>query len=328
MPGFTTHYLFGTDLHQHLTSERIRKNLKQNHAAFGLGLQGPDLFFYYLPVYLVSPENPGALAHSKDTGAFFSSLLESRMLFTGNRRDLNIADAYITGFIGHYTLDCALHPYVYAFTGYEPEHPLTNLEYFGRHSYFETEIDKELLRQKKNLSPSRFRQSATIRLTPVQRRVIRRMLAYAYRTAYPDYKAGKMLPGSAPEWMQLGTRFFHDPSGRKKVILRFFERLFIGRAFISPMIASDKYCFVKDPLNLCHRNWMHPWTKETVNTSFPELYQNALDQYCSRVKNYYRLRSNGFPESQVQAFLQEYGNLSFLNGQPCDKVFPTDERIL
>lgn len=328
MPGFTTHYLFGTDLYQHLTSERIRKNLKQNHAAFGLGLQGPDLFFYYLPVYLVSPENPGALAHSKNTGAFFSSLLESRMLFTGNKRDLNIADAYITGFIGHYTLDCALHPYVYAFTGYEPEHPLTNLEYFGRHSYFETEIDKELLKQKKNLSPSRFRQSATIRLTPVQRRVIRRMLAYAYRTAYPDYKAGKMLPGSAPEWMQLGTRFFHDPSGRKKVILRFFERLFIGRAFISPMIASDKYCFVKDPLNLCRRNWMHPWTKETVNTSFPELYQNALDQYCSRVKNYYRLHSSGFPESQVQAFLQEYGNLSFLSGQPCDKVFPTDERIL
>lgn len=328
MPGFTTHYLFGADLYQRLTSERLRKNLKQNHAAFGLGLQGPDLFFYYLPVYLVSPENPGALAHSTNTGAFFSSLLESRRLFAGNKRCLNIADAYITGFIGHYTLDCALHPYVYAFTGYEPEHPQTNLQYFGRHSYFETEIDKELLKQKKNLSPSRFRQNATIRLTPAQRRVIHRMLAYAYRTAYPDYKASRRLPGSAPEWMQLGTCFFRDPSGRKKVILRFFERLLIGRAFISPMIASDKYCFVKDPLNLRHRNWIHPWTKETENTSFPELYQNALHQYCIRVKNYYRLRNSGFPLSQLQAFLQEYGNRSFLSGQPCGREFPTNEKNL
>ena len=40
MPGFATHYLFGVDAYRNLTSTRIRNNLKQNHSAYALGLQG------------------------------------------------------------------------------------------------------------------------------------------------------------------------------------------------------------------------------------------------------------------------------------------------
>lgn len=315
MPGFTTHYLFGAELYQKLTSGQIRKNLKQNHAAFGLGLQGPDLFFYFLPIYLVRQENPGALAHNKNTGAFFKNLVESRRLFTADRRALNIADAYITGFIGHYTLDCTLHPYIYAFTGYDISHPQSNLEYFGRHSYLETEIDKVLLKQKKNLRPSHFHQNATIHLNPKQHRVIIRMLAYTYRKTYPDYMTNQRILSAAPAWMRLGTRFLRDPSGQKKTLLRFLERLFIGRAFISPMVASDKYCFVKDPLNTSHSKWIHPWTKEISDASFNELYQQAFVQYYKRIKDYYSLRHANFRGQKMQAFLREYGNRSFLSGQ-------------
>ena len=117
MPGFTTHYLFGVDACRRLTSTSMHNMIRRDHSAYALGLQGPDLFFYYLPSYLMHRKNIGDLAHRKDTGQFFANLLQSRKLFAGKKHSLSIADAYICVFMGHYTLDCTIHPYVYAFTG-------------------------------------------------------------------------------------------------------------------------------------------------------------------------------------------------------------------
>jgi hypothetical protein len=318
MPGFTTHYLFGVDAYSEIHAHPMRENLQFNHCAFALGLQGPDLFFYYLPSYLMHRENIGALAHRKDTGAFFANLLESRKLFTGQPRSRSVADAYIAGFLGHYTLDCTVHPYVYAFTGYTPSNAPSNTEYFGQHAYFETEIDTELLLYKKGLLPSEFRQNATIRLSPLQRRVIVQMLVYAYRNTYPGILASKFLLGSAPFWMKTGTKLLADPSGRKKVLTRLIERILLGRAFISPMVASDHYCFIQDPMNLTHRTWTHPWTGERSRKSFYDLYYTAKPLYLDRLRRYDRLTRRGCRKEELEAFLAEYGNRSFQSGQPCE----------
>lgn len=320
MPGFTTHYLFGIDAYTHIPCGSFRDNLKHNHSAFALGLQGPDLFFYYLPSYLMHRQNIGALAHSSHTGAFFANLLDSRQLFSEKPQALGIADAYITGFIGHYTLDCAVHPYVYAFTGYNPKTPPSHTQYFGQHAYFETEIDCELLFRKKRLYPSEFHQSATIRLSHLQRKVITRMLVYAYRSTYPGIAASDILLGGAPLWMKLGTRFLRDPSGQKKVLARLIEKLFLGRAFLSPMVASDYYRFIEDPLNLTHRGWKHPWTGEIHHTSFPELYQQAEVLYLKRIRELAHLLRDGCPANEKETFLLEYGNRSFLSGLFCSEA--------
>lgn len=81
MPGFTTHYLFGVDACRRLTSTSMHNMIRRDHSAYALGLQGPDLFFYYLPSYLMHRKNIGDLAHRKDTGQFFANLLQSRKLF-------------------------------------------------------------------------------------------------------------------------------------------------------------------------------------------------------------------------------------------------------
>lgn len=318
MPGFATHYLFGADAYRQLDCTELCSIIRQNHSAYALGLQGPDLFFYYLPSYLLHGHNIGALAHSDKTGEFFAHLLESRNLFPGKTTDLAIADAYIMGFLGHYTLDCAVHPYVYAFTGYTPKNPPKNTSYFGKHAYFETEIDNTLLLRKKHLRPSEFRQAATIRLSCRQRTVITRMLVYAYRNTYPGIVAAEILFGNAPHWMTLGTRLFRDPSGRKKVLTRLLERLMLGRAFISPLLPSDRIRFITDPLNHRHKAWRHPWSDRISTASFDELYRTAGRRYLSRLRAYDRLRQNGFAETLRRSFLDEYGNLSFLSGLPCE----------
>lgn len=317
MPGFTTHYLFGADAYKRIGPGGFHDNLKHNHSAFALGLQGPDLFFYYLPSYLMHKQNIGALAHSHKTGEFFSHLLDSRRFFVKNPRALGIADAYITGFLGHYTLDCIVHPYVYAFTGYTPKTPPSHTKYFGQHAYFETEIDTELLYQKKHLYPSQFHQNATIHLTRLQHRVIIRMLVYAYRSTFPGIAANDILLGGAPLWMKFGTRALRDPSGQKKVLARLIEKIFLGQAFLSPMVASDYYRFIEDPLNLSHKCWVHPWTGETSTASFPELYRQAGVLYLKRIRQFSHLIQGHCEQTERDAFLKEYGNRSFLSGLSC-----------
>ena len=51
MPGFITHYLFGINTYHTLRNKTLRQDLQQQHAAYSLGLQGPDIFFYFLPSY-------------------------------------------------------------------------------------------------------------------------------------------------------------------------------------------------------------------------------------------------------------------------------------
>ena len=317
MPGFVTHYLFGVDAYKKMRSLKLKHDIKINHSAFALGLQGPDLFFYYLPSYLMHKENIGSLAHSKHTGTFFYNLLKSRELFCGMERELAVADAYILGFIGHYTLDCTLHPYVYAFTGYTPENPPSNMEYFGQHAYFETEIDNVLIYRKKHILPSQFQQYTTIRLKPYQHHVIIRMLVYAYQNTYPDVPASEILLGNAPQWMMFCTRLLNDPSGQKKVMTRFVERIIFHRAFLSPMLPSDHIRFIADPCNHRHRTWVHPWTNNTSKASFEDLYLSAKKQYLSRIHAYQKLVDSDFAPELLRQFLNEYGSLSFQSGLPC-----------
>ena len=158
MPGDVTHYIFGREVYHNLKNNSLKKNLYYNRAAYGLGLQGPDIFFYYLPSYVLEGHNIGALAHVRETSAFFQGLIESRNQFS-SRTDLNIAEAYLIGFLGHYTLDTICHPYIYAMTHYKDK---KENAYFSRHAYLETDIDTALLDLKLHRQPCNFHTEDTI----------------------------------------------------------------------------------------------------------------------------------------------------------------------
>ena len=99
MPGFVTHYLFGEEIYHQLKCNSQKKNLSYNRSAYAFGLQGPDLFFYYLPSYALHSHNLGALAHTTEPRAFFHGLLESYSRLS-SAADRGIAEASISGFLG------------------------------------------------------------------------------------------------------------------------------------------------------------------------------------------------------------------------------------
>ena len=133
MPGYVTHYIFGRDIYDHLKDSLLKQNLYINRAVYSLGQQGPDIFFYYLPAYVLHGHNLGHMAHAQNTNQFFASLLESRNDFK-LKKDRKIADAYLAGFLGHYILDTTCHPFIYGRTHFDGR---TN-DYFARHAYLET----------------------------------------------------------------------------------------------------------------------------------------------------------------------------------------------
>jgi hypothetical protein len=314
MPGFTTHYLFGLEAYRRCTSQNVRRLLRSNHSAFSLGLQGPDVFFYYLPSYLLHTTNLGALAHDQDTGTFFANLLESRSFFEKDKRKLAIADAYLVGFMGHYTLDCTVHPYVYAFTSYDPENPPKHTEYFGQHAYLETELDNRMLWKIKNMRPTKFHQDSTIHLNCKERQVISIMLTFAYHHTYHVFVTPYIIR-SAFRWMETGTRLVNDPTGQKKAMTRSIEKRILDKPFISPMLPSSRYKFVRDPFNLDRRTWVHPWTGAKSQKTFLELFEQAEALYDARIHTFFRLRAKGFTPEHMSAMQKEYGNRSFLSGE-------------
>ena len=84
MPGFVTHYLFGVKTYHTLEDEELKTVLKNNKRVFSLGLQGPDFFFFYMPLAVSISPNIGSTIHKKDTndkplqGAEFTLYLDEQ----------------------------------------------------------------------------------------------------------------------------------------------------------------------------------------------------------------------------------------------------------
>lgn len=293
MPGFTTHYLFGLNTYQRFSSSPLKRTIHKHHEAYSLGLQGPDLFFYFLPSYTIHRNNIGAVAHTEKTNKFLRHLLRSRKLFQ-TRQEQEIAEAYIAGFLGHYILDTHCHPYVYWKTNFKEK----NSQYHGRHMGFETEIDAKLLRFYKHLRPSAFRQDSTISLSRLQKRTITKILHEVYRNTYPELGILPITIYTSIRSIQMGTKFMHDPSGRKKAVIEGLERLFLGHPLLSTLIPSDTLSIHTDPLNLRHQQWKNPWdTSLASHNSFFDLMHDAQKDYLEIL---WELNSLCYPDKQKE----------------------------
>lgn len=312
MPGFTTHYLFGLNTYKQLSPIHLKKIIQKNHTVYSLGLQGPDIFFYYLPSYLVHENNIGSVAHISHTGKFLQNLLKSRCLFS-EAEDLETAEAYIAGFLGHYILDARCHPYIYWRSHFKEK----SADYHGMHMRLETDIDTELLRFYKHKNPSQFRQSVSIMLAPKQKRTIASILYYAYTRTYPDFHITYAAMNTAITAMQRGLNFLHDPSGRKKVVLRRLESILLGYPLLSCMIPSDCLTFYLDPLNILHRQWHNPWDKSlTSRDSFFDLMEDAQIEYADILTKLSDIFSDKAVKSneKIRTLLKQLGNNSYHSG--------------
>ncbi|HPF28966.1 MAG TPA: zinc dependent phospholipase C family protein [Lachnospiraceae bacterium] len=319
MPGFNTHYFFGINTLKHLDDCEVKVCCKQHPQVYALGLQGPDVFFYFVIAGFLDRKNIGSLVHVSKTNEFFTSMFESLSLFDtpsahrSNPQARETAIAYMAGFLGHYLLDANAHPFIYARTDYNRK----DNSYYGRHVFLETDIDHLLLEKYTGKLPSEFKQEKIIKMSKAECRVVTDLLYETYHKTYPAVKAFRPLMQTALHAMPLFCHLLRDKYGRKKAWARKIEEIIFGYPIISPLIASDTLLFCRDPFNLRREQWNNPWDESVIsNSTFFELMTVAEQEYLD-ILNYFTTATSNDAQVYHEPFLEMTGNRSYHSGLDC-----------
>ena len=98
MPGFTTHYIFGMKAYNDMPFTPLKHTIAKYRWLYQLGLQGPDMFFYNIPILRHRDyRNVGSYMHEHKVNAFFECCLR-RIGTIRSRQQQEEAISYLAGF--------------------------------------------------------------------------------------------------------------------------------------------------------------------------------------------------------------------------------------
>ncbi len=319
MPGFVTHYIFGVNAYKQLDNSQVKKIIRDNRQAYSLGLQGPDLFYYFMPVSLGLKPNIANIMHKKKTNEFFRQLIASVSTLT-RRQDFEIAFAYIQGFMGHYLLDTNIHPYVYYRVGTS-----TSNRTLGEHFAIETDIDREVLWKYKKIHQTEFSHASVINLSPKQKNVVARILSVALLSAYGINVTTKLIKAAMVSF-DIESSLLIDAKTRKHKIIDFIERRTIGYNIVSPLLINDIE-HAADPCNLQHNRWHNPWDENCSSTSSVfDIMDACVPLYAEYMIKMADALNDAFDiiEDNSPAILELLQNKSYNSGLDCRRRLKRD----
>lgn len=149
MPSIAAHYYFGQEIVKRVGwgNSEISEIIQQNKAVFNLGLQGPDLLFYYRPYRKNKVTGLGIEIHSQPARNFIDYALK-------NIREVksNAALGYLMGLTCHFVLDSSLHGEI---NKYAPD--------IRQHLLLESEIDRQVIEENYNCKPHTFKRHLLVK---------------------------------------------------------------------------------------------------------------------------------------------------------------------
>lgn len=175
MPSMYAHYAFGGKVFKTLPKS-LREIIKNHKELYLIGLQGPDILFYYRPLGKNRVNSYGYGMHDKPASEFFAPAAE---YCKGCGKDEAMI-AYLLGFICHFALDSTCHGYIEK-----------KIETDGVcHTQIEVEFDRYLM-EAAGFDPLRYRTSKSIKASRENAQVISR----CFGVITPDdvYKAVKSM---------------------------------------------------------------------------------------------------------------------------------------
>ena len=136
--------------------EEYRRRVAKEKDLFNIGLQGPDILFYYHPLKSNPVSALGHSMHEESGRTFFEQALEAMdRAQTEHSEDAGSGIIYLYGVLCHFALDSTCHDYINA---YEKEHGISHCDIEGELDRYLLELDgkdplKEVLT--KDFHPSR-----------------------------------------------------------------------------------------------------------------------------------------------------------------------------
>ena len=323
MPGFTTHYIFGMKAYNDMPNSALKHIVAKYRWLYQLGLQGPDMFFYNIPILRHRDyRNVGSYMHEYHVNSFFENCLRHISQISSRQRREQ-AVSFLAGFINHYIADSICHPFIYGRIGYDTSEPTAM--HHGMHAALENELDAILLWKYKKKKPSEFNQTATICLNGQELQFISNFLADCINeTYYPitywnNFRVTPAMVHRSIWALRFGCRTLADKSGKKKYSIELVESIFIRHPVASAKLVTDTITDYRKSCNLEHEVWCNPWKRSIASTaSFVALFRQTLAK-CSSV---YHLLNCCIPggssdrETALSLLLNELGNYSYHSGLP------------
>lgn len=106
MPASYTHYSFGEEVYKRLSGD-LKEVINKCKDAYYIGLNGPDILFYYKPLTKNAVKEYGHQLHKEIAAKFF----ERAKTYIAKNQD-EVCLSYILGFLCHFTLDSICHSYI------------------------------------------------------------------------------------------------------------------------------------------------------------------------------------------------------------------------
>lgn len=196
MPASYAHYRFGKQALSQLPPD-VRQCIQRFRRMYDMGLQGPDIFFYYSPLISTATGALGAKFHQQRGQEFFPVACKAA--------SSEAARAYLYGLLAHYCLDSVCHPFV---------NRLVEIEE-ARHIPLEAELERFLLILDGKKDPRHFDRSRLFRLT--------RGECMSVAALYPGATGGKV--SRCVHTMSFFCKFLAHPKSKSLLLERFAPSL-------------------------------------------------------------------------------------------------------
>ena len=130
MPSTYAHFRFGQEVKEKV-NERERRLILDYPELFDIGLHGPDILFYYRPLFSDPVSQLGHIMHRRTGHEFFNRA--AGIIRTNKNQEEHLS--YVYGVICHFCLDASCHAYV-----------AEKMESSGlSHAEIESAFDRELM---------------------------------------------------------------------------------------------------------------------------------------------------------------------------------------
>ncbi len=295
MPDVTVHAVFG---------QRVRNALDPTVQAilvdepYHFALFGPDPWFMHKP-WQGRRNARGRRMHTTKTGAFLMALADQ----CRGQKHPEAMFSYLSGFLCHYALDSAIHPYVYRMTLSKYARPCA-------HRALEHSMDVcELIRQgfwgEKHPVTDHF--FPILRLPKEMEEDLDAVFGKVY-----GWKNTRRALNRCSRLYRTLYRMMEKPDGIASRMAKMTKK-----PFWQSVAYAESYLAKKDVENVSHDRWEHSHMKDVFSCkSVSEMEQDALENACEMIGAAYGyIFGQSLTREQLSGII---GNRSYLSGLPVD----------
>ena len=278
MPGLFTHILSAEEAVKKVEQPEIKKLISENYREFLLGAQGPD-FFEYHNIWPWKKNDDvsrmSAFFHTRTIGQSIGTML-SRVLQMPEE-EIPAMTAYMMGYVLHYCIDAALHPYIFYRTGADIQSVQGPERFPAYHKRLECEIDILLLESMRNSTPDQYKPSERIDVSAESMASLCRLYMYICKEVYGKTTLNDDIKEAFISMHEVSDYLINPP------MLKKFHAAMAGAnskkkgAFASRYYKPEEMDKSLDQLNLNARPWHLTWdTRFPKTSSVPEMLEAGI----------------------------------------------------